>query len=148
MAHLGRACGVLALFLTVSGCERAGDSTKEDVVDRSMGAAAAGGAQGPFYIGTLGKNGRVYAARRSAQSPIPRPGASLNAIPAPPDVLAPPAEAQETAAGVFYKVIEPAAQPGDKPGPNDTVLVHYTGWTTDGTMFESSVTRDKRAASG
>ena len=64
-----------------------------------------------------------------------------NEIPAPPDVAAPPKDAQKTEKGVFYKVIEPAATPGEKPGPNDTVVVHYTGWTTDGKMFDSSVTR-------
>jgi FKBP-type peptidyl-prolyl cis-trans isomerase len=27
------------------------------------------------------------------------------------------------------------------PRATDTVVVHYTGWTTDGKMFDSSVTR-------
>jgi peptidylprolyl isomerase len=62
-------------------------------------------------------------------------------IPAPPDVAAPPADAQKTALGVSYKVQTPATQPGDKPTANDTVVVHYTGWTTDGKMFDSSVQR-------
>jgi peptidylprolyl isomerase len=30
---------------------------------------------------------------------------------------------------------------GPHPKPSDTVRVHYTGWTTDGKMFDSSVTR-------
>jgi FKBP-type peptidyl-prolyl cis-trans isomerase len=29
----------------------------------------------------------------------------------------------------------------DKPKATDTVKVHYSGWTTDGEMFDSSVTR-------
>lgn len=57
--------------------------------------------------------------------------------PPPPDVAAPPAGAQRTARGVSYRVLE-AGKGGPKPGPTDTVKVHYTGWTTDGRMFDSS----------
>jgi peptidylprolyl isomerase len=32
----------------------------------------------------------------------------------------------------------------EHPGPHDVVEVHYTGWTTDGEMFDSSVVRDKK----
>ncbi|HWN40986.1 MAG TPA: FKBP-type peptidyl-prolyl cis-trans isomerase [Thermoanaerobaculia bacterium] len=63
-------------------------------------------------------------------------------IPAPPDVAAPPADTQTTASGLASKVIAPGT--GDvHPGPEDKVRVHYTGWTTDGKMFDSSVARDK-----
>jgi FKBP-type peptidyl-prolyl cis-trans isomerase len=61
-------------------------------------------------------------------------------IPAPPDVAAAPADAQKTEHGVAYKVLTPG-NGTDKPGPNDTVEVQYTGWTTDGKMFDSSVVR-------
>jgi len=33
----------------------------------------------------------------------------------------------------------------DHPIPTDKVVVHYTGWTTDGKMFDSSVARKKAA---
>jgi FKBP-type peptidyl-prolyl cis-trans isomerase len=62
-------------------------------------------------------------------------------LPPPEDVKAPPADAKKTEKGVFYKVLTPAQGGGQKPGPNDTVVVNYTGWTTDGHMFDSSVTR-------
>ena len=59
---------------------------------------------------------------------------------APPDVKAPPADAKKTASGLAYKVIQPGK--GTRhPSANNEVTVHYSGWTTDGKMFDSSVTR-------
>ncbi len=65
--------------------------------------------------------------------------------PAPEDVAAPPKDAQKTEKGVFYKVLTPGTG-SDKPAATSTVSVHYTGWTTDGKMFDSSVTRGKPAS--
>ena len=65
-------------------------------------------------------------------------------IPAPPDVAAPPKDAKKTAKGVFYKV-QKAGKGGPKPAAADTVKVHYSGWTTDGKMFDSSVQRGEPA---
>jgi len=65
-------------------------------------------------------------------------------IPAPADVAAPPADATTTASGLAYKVLTKGG--GDtKPGPTSVVRVHYTGWTTDGKMFDSSVSRGNPA---
>jgi peptidylprolyl isomerase len=61
-------------------------------------------------------------------------------IPAPADVAAPPADAEKTASGLASKVITPGKSK-DHPAATDTVKVHYTGWTTDGKMFDSSVQR-------
>ena len=61
--------------------------------------------------------------------------------PTPPDVAKPPGDAKKTPKGVFYKVL--AAGPGKDPRhpkDTDTVKVNYTGWTTDGKMFDSSYT--------
>lgn len=60
-------------------------------------------------------------------------------IPAPPDVAAAPKDAKKTKSGLAYKVLTPGT---GKEHPTETseVRVHYTGWTTDGKMFDSSVT--------
>jgi FKBP-type peptidyl-prolyl cis-trans isomerase len=65
-------------------------------------------------------------------------------IPAPADVAAPPGDAEKTASGLLSKVLQPG-KGTDKPGAEDTVEVHYTGWTTDGKMFDSSVKRGQTA---
>ncbi len=65
-------------------------------------------------------------------------------IPAPADVAAPPADAPKTVTGLATKVLTPGT--GDKkPVEHDKVSVHYTGWTTDGKMFDSSVKRGQPA---
>ena len=59
-------------------------------------------------------------------------------IPAPADVAAAPADAQRTASGLAHKQLQ--AGSGTKhPAPESRVKVHYTGWTTNGEMFDSSV---------
>jgi peptidylprolyl isomerase len=68
---------------------------------------------------------------------------SFSATPsAPPDVKAPPADAKKTPSGLAYKVLQPG-KGTRKPTAASNVTVHYTGWTTDGRMFDSSVTRGK-----
>ena len=74
------------------------------------------------------------AAAASAQPP-------MKTIPAPPDVKAPPADAVKTASGLASKVIKPGTGKAN-PARTDNVTVHYTGWTTDGKMFDSSVGGD------
>jgi FKBP-type peptidyl-prolyl cis-trans isomerase len=58
-------------------------------------------------------------------------------IPAPPDVKAPPANAEKTPSGLASMVIKKGTGKVH-PGKTDMVTVHYTGWTTDGKMFDSS----------
>jgi peptidylprolyl isomerase len=59
---------------------------------------------------------------------------------APSDVKAPPADAKKTASGLAYKVLRDGTG-GRHPKGSSQVTVHYTGWTTDGKMFDSSVVR-------
>src|SRR6185295_13401531 len=63
----------------------------------------------------------------------------------PADVAAAPADALKTASGLAYKQLKPGTGTV-KPKPTDVVEVHYSGWTTDGKMFDSSVTRGKPAS--
>ena len=62
-------------------------------------------------------------------------------IPAPPDVAAPAPDATVTASGLATKVLQPGVGT-QHPRGNSRVRVHYTGWTTDGQMFDSSVVRN------
>jgi len=69
-----------------------------------------------------------------------RPADDRGAIPAPPDVAAPPGDASKSSSGLAWRVLTPGH--GTRhPRPNARVLVHYTGWTTDGRMFDSSVAK-------
>lgn len=61
-------------------------------------------------------------------------------LPAPANVAKIPAEATVTESGLAYMVLEDADTQAS-PGIEDEVTVHYTGWQTDGSMFDSSVVR-------
>ncbi len=64
--------------------------------------------------------------------------------PVPDDVAAPPSDAQKTPSGLASKVLRPGTG-SEHPRANSTVTVHYSGWTTDGKMFDSSVSRGQPA---
>jgi peptidylprolyl isomerase len=70
---------------------------------------------------------------------------TLKALPAPPDVAKPPADAQTTSSGLASKVLTPG-KGKVHPTATSRVLVHYTGWTTDGKMFDRSVQRGEPIA--
>lgn len=87
-----------------------------------------------------GNTASPNAAQINANSAALNAAAQPGAIPPPPDVAAAPADAQKTASGLASKVQTPGTGT-EHPAPEDVVEVHYTGWTTDGKMFDSSVTR-------
>ena len=84
------------------------------------------------------------AAPATTPPPAGPPPRNPDDIPPPADVAAPPADAQKTASGLASKVLTPG-KGKQKPTLEDSVEVHYTGWTTDGRMFDSSVKRGQPA---
>ena len=59
-------------------------------------------------------------------------------IPAPADVAAPPVDALRTPSGLASKILR-VGLGNFKPTLTSTVTVHYTGWTTDGKMFDNTL---------
>jgi peptidylprolyl isomerase len=82
-----------------------------------------------------------------ATEPPAAAGAPKPAVPAPDDVAAPPKDAKKTKSGLATKILTKGTGK-DKPKPTDKVQVHYSGWTKDGRMFDSSVARAQPATFG
>jgi FKBP-type peptidyl-prolyl cis-trans isomerase len=112
---LSTTVGLLALASCLAACDNS-----------SGGSASTAEAAAP--------SASASAAKVAADEPAP------NAIPAPADVAAAPADATKTTSGLASKVIT-AGTGKDHPSATDKVKVHYTGWTKEGRMFDSSVTR-------
>jgi hypothetical protein len=104
---------VLVIAIAIAGCGDDGDSTSDPTAERPSGQS----------------------------SPGTQPGANRT----PSDGNAPgipplTAEPVETASGLKY--IDETVGTGEEPGsPTRCVTVHYTGWTTEGVQFDSSVAR-------
>jgi len=65
-------------------------------------------------------------------------------IEAPSDVAAPPKNATRTASGLAYLNLT-KGNGKVHPYARNRVRVHYSGWTTDGKLFDSSVVRGQPA---
>lgn len=87
------------------------------------------------------------AASSAAAATPPKKPEGPPPIPAPTDVAAPPANAEKSASGLAWIVLTPG-DGKEKPDPEDKVKVHYTGWSKDGTMFDSSVARGQPTSFG
>jgi len=61
-------------------------------------------------------------------------------IPAPTDVAVPPAEALRSPSGLVSRIITPGTGTGT-PQETDYVTVHYSAWTSEGRLFDSSYAR-------
>ncbi|CAE7777014.1 fkpA, partial [Symbiodinium sp. CCMP2456] len=65
-------------------------------------------------------------------------------IPTPEDVTGPPGDALVTESGLASKVLK-SGTGTKKPTAFSVVTVDYTGWTTDGKLFDSSILRGQPA---
>ncbi len=109
--------------------------------------AAAAASQAVSQAVQAAQAAAAYASAAAAQASAHAAAAEANSIPAPEDVAAPPKDAKMTASGLKYKVLK-AGTGKDKPVDSDRVKVHYSGWTKDGKMFDSSIKRGQPATFG
>jgi FKBP-type peptidyl-prolyl cis-trans isomerase len=77
------------------------------------------------------KEGEMFVIDTELLDVIPNPAI------APPDVHEAPTDATMTASGITYRVLRPGTG-SVHPKRSQDVIVHYTGWTSDGQMFDSS----------
>ncbi len=107
-----------------------------------------------------GETRRFWLPAKLAYGEKPRPGApagmlvfdvellkiipGIKPIETPPDVAAPPKNASKTASGLAYVTLT-KGHGKRHPRARDRVRVHYSGWTTDGKLFDSSVARGEPA---
>jgi peptidylprolyl isomerase len=96
---------------------------------------AACGHAAPTPTGTVPPSNVANATEMNTDA---RPAPRLAPPPPPVDVAAPPPSATRTSSGLAYKVLATGAG-NARPTATSSVVVHYTGWTTDGRMFDSSV---------
>ncbi|HEX2173677.1 MAG TPA: FKBP-type peptidyl-prolyl cis-trans isomerase [Dehalococcoidia bacterium] len=77
------------------------------------------------------------AGTQPAAKPATSPAAKAAGLPSPsPSPVGP---VQTTASGLQYQDL--VVGTGPSPQPGQTAVVHYTGWLTDGTKFDSSLDR-------
>jgi hypothetical protein len=124
---------LLCLCFPAAGCggggASAGDATDEVVTDGEGTDEGATGGDGTDEGAT--DEGATDGATTSQIDPR---------LVAPEDVAAPPADAIVARNGLASKVLEPGT--GTRhPRANERVLVDYSGWLTDGTLFDSSIRR-------
>ncbi|MEO8000759.1 MAG: FKBP-type peptidyl-prolyl cis-trans isomerase [Arenimonas sp.] len=69
---------------------------------------------------------------------------NVDPTPVPTDVAEVPASASKTSSGLAYRVIKKGTGTGH-PTLQSMITIDYSGWTPDGKLFDSSITRGEKA---
>jgi peptidylprolyl isomerase len=146
---------VVTLFWTKESVESKPSSMSTPTQPILVGAIMAPGLREALALMTTGQRMRLWLPEKLAfagaagkpKGPLMVDVMLLDIIapPAtPPDVAAAPADAQKTKSGLAFKILKPGTGTA-RPKSNSTVTVHYTGWTPDGQIFDSSVIKGQPA---
>jgi len=96
----------------------------------------------PEDLAYKGKEGRpagmlVFDVELISFKPVVPKEVSSDPTKAPESVQRPPPDATRTGSGLSYKILKPGTG-ARHPEPTSSVTVHYSGWTTDGRLFDST----------
>jgi peptidylprolyl isomerase len=124
---------VLAVALTFGaaacGTEQAVDTAADQVVTEAENTAAEGAAEvATGVVAAVTEVPEAAAAITDTERAMPLAPAEVDAY-------------VTTASGLQYATIKEGT--GDAAQVGDNVIVHYTGWLEDGTMFDSSLKPDR-----
>ncbi len=125
-----------ALLLTAAGCQKKAEDVKPAPAPAAEAAASAEAA--------APADAAAAAAPAEAAAPAAPAAEAAKVGDVAPEALAVPANAIKTESGLQY-VKNKTNDAGAAITATDTVLVNYTGWTTDGKMFDSSINRGEPA---
>ena len=146
---------VVTLFWTKESVEGKPSSLSTPTQPILVGAVVASGLREALTLMTTGQRMRLWLPEKLAfagaagkpKGPLMVDVMLLDVIApptTPPDVAAAPADAKKTKSGLASKVLKPGTGTV-RPKSNSVVTVHYTGWTPDGQIFDSSVIKGQPA---
>ena len=146
---------VVTLFWTKESVESKPSSLSTPTQPILVGAIVASGLREALTLMTTGQRMRLWLPEKLAfagaagkpKGPLMVDVMLLDVIApptTPPDVAAAPADAKKTKSGLASKVLKPGTGTV-RPKSSSVVTVHYTGWTPDGKMFDSSVIKGQPA---
>jgi FKBP-type peptidyl-prolyl cis-trans isomerase len=131
---------VSALFVGLVAC----NNKPEEPATKSQPEKPAAEATPPAAAASAAP---TAATTTTAAAAAAAPSADSKDVPAPADVASAPKDAKTTSSGLATKILTPGTGK-EHPQDADTVKVHYTGWTSDGKMFDSSVVRGEPTSFG
>lgn len=126
----------LATVLVAGGCAHQKEAavTDQSAKNTKPAAAAAAGQNAD----PASKTPAAAPAQTAQETPGATPTPAAQKAPAAP-TPATPDKTTSTPSGLKFMDLVPGT--GESPKPGQTMVVHYTGWLTDGTKFDSSLDR-------